>query len=444
MRRRLASFFALLLCITYSITFGAISANATYNTLDDLPIDPMGDLEQFKENSPNFSGGLIPALPEREPELVEPNLGDTFASDGPMLFSMNDNDTLRTFTVRAGLIEFGHSNYTVKFDSSFNPISFSSRNGTNAVYVLSGISAANRVIGRVNKDTVIDIEVPFEASAGQVVRVVGSGSFGLAASASSVGGFMYPDAMSVIVNGEAVSPAKTIGSLGLFAFSEDFEFELDTEVHSIGYRFSYYSTKSGDVQTGTSVSDTIALLCSFNDQITWEFLPAEPEYSGLLSSILGWLSNLWDAIISLPGNIANLILDGLSALFLPSEEDILVLQENYSFLFSERLGFIWQGFDWLLNFFSSFVDVLSSSSDYEFEFPGISVPMNGETVVIVEPASVSLNNDVMNVLRPVCGTIVSLIAVIGATNVLFNLAAALISGVSYFEFLKRGRDDDVS
>ena len=321
---------------------------------------------------------------------------------------------------------------------------FTSRNGTSAVHVLSGISAARHVIGRVNKDTVIDIEVPFEASEGQVVRVVGSGSFGLAASASSVGGFMYPDAMSVIVNGEAVSPAKTIGSLGLFAFSEDFEFKLDTEVHSIGYRFSYYSTKSGDVLSGTSVSDTIALLCSFNDQITWEFLPAEPEYSGLLSSILGWLSNLWDAIISLPGNIANLILDGLSALFLPSEEDILLLQENYSFLFSERLGFIWQGFDWLLNFFSSFVDVLSSSSDYEFEFPGISVPMNGETVVIVEPASVSLNNDVMNVLRPVCGTIVSLIAVIGATNVLFNLAAALISGVSYFEFLKRGRDDDVS
>jgi len=447
MRRRLVSFFALLLCITYSITFGAISANATYKTLDELPIDPIGDLEKFKEQMPDFSQGLFPALPEREPELVEPELPLPEQPGGMMLFSMNDYDKLRSFTVRYGSIRFGNRNadgyYATLVEG--DALAFTSNNGTSAIDVVEGAERGQHTYGYIEAGTAIDIEVPFEAPANRILLMSGSGTMGLSVSAHVISPFMYPDSVSIIINGNPVSSPVQLGDMGLFAFS-DGEYKLDTEVETIGYRFTFDTAKTVLVSPAAGeqlvYTTSYGLLLSFNDQTTWEFTEPEPEYNGLLNTIVGWLRNMWDAIVSLPGNIANLILDGVKALFLPSEEDIFELREKYASLFESRLGFVYEGFVWIFDFFSSIVDSFLSSSSYEFVFPGISVPMNGETIVILEETTVSMENGVMDVLRPVCGTAASLIAIAGTLNVLFELLAALISGVSWFEFLKRGRGND--
>lgn len=448
MRRQLVSFFALLLCITYSITFGAISANATYNTLDDLPIDPVGDLEQFKEHMPNFSQGLIPVLPEREPVEVLPELPSPEQPGGMMLFSMNDFDKLRSFTIRHGSIKFGNRSMGGYYETLVegDALGFTSNNGTTAIDVIENAQEGPQTYGYIEAGTCVDIEVPFEVPANRILLMNGSGSMGLSVSAHVISPLMYPDSVSIIINGNPVSSSVQLGDMGIFAFS-DGEYELDTEVETIGYRFTFDTAKTVHITPGAGESlvytTSYGLLLSFNDQTTWEFAEQEPEYNGLLNTIVGWLRNMWDAIVSLPGNVANLILDGLSALFLPSEEDILELQNKYGFLFSNRLGFIYEGLSWVFEFFVSFGDALSSAGNYEFKFPGISVPMNGETIVILEETTVSMDNGVMSVLRPVCGTVISLVAVIGIVNVLFSMTVALLSGTSYFEYLKRGRDGDV-
>lgn len=441
MRRRLASFFALLLCITYSITFGVTSVSATYKTLEELPIDPAGDLADIRDKLPDFSQGLLPALPEREPEVVDPYLGDVSSSSGPAFFSMNDYDTLRTFTVRAGSILFGHG----AFDNNSelvegDTLSLTSQNGTNAIMVVELENKRSGTYGYIESGTIVDIEASFDASADNVLRISGSGSMSLMPSASTIGPPMYPDTVAILVNGIVLTTPVSVNDAGVFAFSEG-EYELTSDVETVGYRFSFDTSKSSVGTTGSSTS-SYSLLLQFSDQAAWEFVESEPEYNGILNAIVGWLTNLWDAIVSLPGKIANLILDGISALFLPSEDDILELQDKYARLLDTRLGFIYETFDWLFNFFGSLVEVFMSSDGYEFTFPGISVPMNGESIVIIEETPVSLDNAVMNVLRPVCGTIVSLVAVVGVAHVLFEMVAALVSGTSYFEYLKRGRDND--
>lgn len=45
----------------------------------------------------------------------------------------------------------------------------------------------------------------------------------------------------------------------------------------------------------------------------------------------------------------------------------------------------------------------------------------------------------MSTLRPVLGTIVAFVSVIAFVNMSFSMVAALISGVSYFDFLKSGK-----
>lgn len=56
----------------------------------------------------------------------------------------------------------------------------------------------------------------------------------------------------------------------------------------------------------------------------------------------------------------------------------------------------------------------------------------------------SLENGVMAVLRPILGTIISFVSVIAFSNSAFDMVTALISGASYFEYLrskKKGEDE---
>lgn len=444
MRRRLVSFFALLLCITYSITFGAISASATYKTLDELPIDPAGDLAELKDAMPDFSDGLFPSVPEQEPVIVEPDLGDTSSASGPAFFSMNDYDSLRTFTVRAGSILFGHSLFNDNTELvEGDTLSLTSKNGTSAIMVVEHGNNRTGTYAGIDSGTIVDIEAAFDVAADHVLRISGSGSMSLMPSASTIGPPMYPDTVSILVNGIVLTTPVSVNDAGVFAFSEG-EYELMSDVETVGYRFSFDTAKSSQDTSSSSLTTSYGLLLQFSDQATWEFVEPEPEYNGLLNSIIGWLSNLWNAIVSLPGNIANLILDGVKALFLPSEEDLAALFNDFSLLFEERFGFISQIFSSVLDFFEMLIDAFSNVSNYEFIFPGISVPMNGETIVIVEETVVSLDNPVMDVIRPVCRTVVSIVSVIGFMNTMFDLFAAFISGVSYFAYLKRGGDKDAN
>lgn len=170
----------------------------------------------------------------------------------------------------------------------------------------------------------------------------------------------------------------------------------------------------------------------------------DAETKGLLGTIISWLTSIRDGIVGvatsiaeLPGKIVIALIDGLKGLFVPSEEDLAGIKDNYTQLLEERLGFVWQAGEMVISFGQSVLSAFENSSDFQFEFPGISfeLPELGQ-VTLIEAQAVSVNNAFMDVMQPVLGTIVSFICVLSFINTCERMVVAWISGVSYFHFLK--------
>lgn len=151
-----------------------------------------------------------------------------------------------------------------------------------------------------------------------------------------------------------------------------------------------------------------------------------------VTDIPSLIQNIISAITSLPG----LIVDGIKNLFIPSQQDLETLKTNYETMLEEKLGFVWQVGDWLTSFANTMISAFTGGTSYTFEFPGISFSMNGETHEIVPAQTVSLENAFMSVMRPVLGTAVSFICIIAFIRLGEHMLTAVVSGASYFEFLK--------
>lgn len=176
-----------------------------------------------------------------------------------------------------------------------------------------------------------------------------------------------------------------------------------------------------------------------------------PDYTGQLNEIQISVDNVGtkldgvqetltetkEEITSLPEKIATSITEGVKGLFIPSQEDLTAIKDEYEDMLSEKLGFIWQAYDLLTGFISDLQTNLESGEAYEFTFPGIKLPMQGEEFVLVAETPVSLENELMDVLRPVLGTIVSVICVSAFVNMAHDYVLAIISGVSAYQFERR-------
>lgn len=60
------------------------------------------------------------------------------------------------------------------------------------------------------------------------------------------------------------------------------------------------------------------------------------------AGVFWWLGRLFDAILYIPNLIVDLILDGLSDLFVPTEEFLVSFRDKFDVLFSERFGAVYQ------------------------------------------------------------------------------------------------------
>lgn len=239
-----------------------------------------------------------------------------------------------------------------------------------------------------------------------------------------------------ILAGNFIIATVELDETGSFTF-DDFQVEIPSDVTTSGYKFYYPELVTG-VSELSRGHDLISVGHVLQDGVTLD------EYDpslGLLGSIIEWLQSILDAIVSLPKNIANFILDGLQALFIPDQEELTGLMDRYDVLFEERLGFIYQMFSFVVDSFTTWIETMKSAQDYSFTFPGISFPYDGGIIEIVPEQEVSLDNAVMDVLRPVLGTIVSTVCVLAFTNTCFDLVIALMSGQSYMEFIGRKREE---
>lgn len=76
----------------------------------------------------------------------------------------------------------------------------------------------------------------------------------------------------------------------------------------------------------------------------------EESTNSLLDKIVGWLSDIKDSITNIPQMIA----DGIKGLFIPSEETMVQIKEDWNTLLEERFGAIYQASEIITEFASNF------------------------------------------------------------------------------------------
>lgn len=108
----------------------------------------------------------------------------------------------------------------------------------------------------------------------------------------------------------------------------------------------------------------------------------EESTNSLLDKIVGWLSNIKDAITNLP----QLIADGIKGLFIPNEETMVEIKNSWDTLLEERFGAIYQAGSILTEFAENFtykgekntIEVPATTFDFgevDFVFGGWTVEL---------------------------------------------------------------------
>lgn len=236
----------------------------------------------------------------------------------------------------------------------------------------------------------------------------------------------YPGSYSILYNGKFYGTAKPFESV-------DITIPLQAGVNTITL-VGWYS-KTQNLQLSTAVSEVTP---SFQFGNLPTFSRVDPN-TGLLSGILAFLQTIYNAIVSLPSNIASAVSGVLQSLFVPSAEDITAIKSDYEELFSTRLGFIYQSYEWVVNFATTVLNTLQNVVSYSFDFPGVAVPLNGTVYEIIPQTTVSLDNAVMDILRPCLGTIVSFICICAWLDRSYLMIMALFSGYTYMDYLAQMR-----
>lgn len=256
----------------------------------------------------------------------------------------------------------------------------------------------------------------------------------------------------LIINGKDVGeiPCEKINSRVAQTFTtrvsiSDALMEFDSQlVRSVSFSFnvsqasvrSTYSCSGGyGIQlltaSGGNISDTFRL---------YSGVAQGEENTGLLKSIIQFLQNIVTGITELPGKIVSALIEGLKSLFIPDQAFLLQWKEDFFSLLKDRLGFIYQCFELLGNFFDSFIKGWGDSENYTFKFPTIEFTIEGTTYTVIQEQVISLDNAVMDVLRPFAGTVVSIVTVLAFIHTMEDMFIAIISGWSYFSYLNRRND----
>ena len=412
-----------LACFICSFGCGIASAN-DISTLDDLPIDPWGELDDIQGSADPEPTEQLPAV-----ELVPYSAwddSDAWTVDFHGGWSLGPNSVSSS----------GTGNFTVNVD-------FADPNEYYQICSRVFSSSQDCIYGRIYNDSYFDVEqsVSYLTSEYESLVVTGDVIFNVRPFGGEVdsGLNLAPDRCRLLINGAVYGSDIDKSGTASYPFNLEIPLSETGSITSIGYRFYYDSARSvgpQDIDEWT----TISLRARYDDATLT--VVAEKSVPGLLEIVIGWLSSIVDAIVSLPGAIASALGELLQSLFVPSQSDLTGIVSQYQTLFEDRLGFIWQAGDWVVDFGSTVLSALQSGDDYTFQFPGLSVPLGGQTYTILSPTTVSMDNAFMDWARPVAGTAVGFICVVAFVNMCSDMVDAVVSGASYFEFLKRGGRHD--
>ena len=137
--------------------------------------------------------------------------------------------------------------------------------------------------------------------------------------------------------------------------------------------------------------------------------------------------------------------DSVSGLFVPSSAELEGVKNGFDQLAQDKLGGAYQTVELVDNGVQSAVNKFKNpGSSPGVEFPGISVPLGGDTGTVTLAASqtVTIPEQITNVLYPVAGVIIPIVCVIWTIRQCTDMVECFMSGMSYAEFLHRNSDEE--
>lgn len=165
------------------------------------------------------------------------------------------------------------------------------------------------------------------------------------------------------------------------------------------------------------------------------------EGNGLLSGILGGISDLWDAVSSLPNKIA----DAIKGLFVPTDAQMNELKSSFNSLLSEKLGFVYQAVSLVDGVFNAVFDAVDNpNSDVSFTVPAFpSFNVDGTEVSLWEdPVVVDIaDNQVVQTVQQVASPFVVAVMVWGFVHSMEDAFLAFVGGKSLADWVRNRKED---
>ena len=146
-------------------------------------------------------------------------------------------------------------------------------------------------------------------------------------------------------------------------------------------------------------------------------------------------SNIWQAA-------GEKISETVTGLFVPTEAELDAKKQELEQKLNDKLGTLAEvrvGGEQLVDTVVSGFN--GGGRSYQFEFPGISVPMNGEEYVILSPQTFSFeNNKVITVFQDALSVVIAGICFFSLIHICEDAIYCIISGVSYWGFIRSRHD----
>ena len=180
----------------------------------------------------------------------------------------------------------------------------------------------------------------------------------------------------------------------------------------------YYTDSSSFVSPGSNYTNyyfPYMFKANFSGSITFD---QNSMISGLISSIIQWLKQILNAILSLPQKIADLVIEGLKSLFIPSSENIMSTFDGLKTMAESKLGFLYTIFQMVYDLFNSLVTGVVNPMQL------LTIPRFAFPFPLAEGGEICLWNDMtfdilpagMEVLHNLVKTVTSIIIVLATMS----------------------------
>lgn len=225
------------------------------------------------------------------------------------------------------------------------------------------------------------------------------------------------DVTNLILNFNNISASN--GMIGICSFAVRYDLPDDLD-----YLINYVTNiQCSEVSSGGLINSIITIVKNIFTSIT--NLPQDIANSikGFFDSVVSAVNKVFTAISELPAKIWNLIETGLKNLFVPSEEDIVSMQNDWDMLLRDRFGALYQAVDMITDYADAFVEQEKST----ITFPSVTIPLAGANFVF-GGWEVKVIPDGFGFLVDALKMVISIVCTFAVVNMLRNRFERILTG----------------